>query len=499
MLAFSASAAVTYVPLMANKLNGSLEPVSSNRVWGSISKWADRTPVLVDTDAEAYCYKVACVDNDERLAVARFVRGLKDLGLWTSAKLITSFCTNHQVSAGATVYSIKGPDLTLTGSPTRDCFGYTFDGTGSAYLSFVNPFSGTIPSISCIQAFKSTPGTYQVIVGGNKNSPNISWSSSVNGSASVGVSANSLVMDYSTNGTAYGAQVEGRYCIDHACTGQRQISCNTYGPALVTQQGNADKQFSTASNYASIYNPSTTWEMARFNGGGAGYLSGELQFVALFDVQLTEAQYLAVRRLFTVSIGGRYLPRANIIFEGDSLTSGSASEVVMPKQMLNNSSWGAAATKRNVAVGGETVAQMKTQVASESFSHAIDNRYGFKTYFVIEGGLNDLVPEVARTAAAIYADLKDIWARGRSLGLIVVACKITPSGNFDSTGIASRLTLNTLIGSDQTLYDYLLDYASVAELSDFNNATYYQSDHVHLTTAGHTKKLDKFVSVIPLP
>lgn len=496
ILCLSLQAAVTYVPVLANKTTGALEPVSSNRVWAAIGKSFDTAPILMDTDAEAYCTLVSCVDLDERLRVARFIRGLKDLGLWTSAKMLVSLSTNHQVGSGSTVYAIKGPNCTVVGSPGRQSYGYTFDGAGTAYLTFVNPYSGVIPQITCIQAFKAVNNQAAAIVSGYKGSPNKSWGSYANGSPTAGYDTNTLVFDYSVDGTTTGPQVAGRYCGDFHCTGQRQLSCNTYGPTLVTQQGNADRAFTTAGTYGSIFNPNTTWEIARTPAGGQP-LNGEVAFIGLWDTQLTEGQYMAVRRLLTATICTRFLPKVNVIFEGDSITAGSGNnETVAYKQILQTSLWGTLASKRTSATGGESLATMKGQATTQWLPYSMDNRYGIKTILILNGGINDVS---GSTAAAMYADAKEMWARGRANGFLVGAATITPSVNFTAPMVTVKNDFNNLVRSDRTLYDYLLDYAAMTEFADFNNSTYFWPDGVHIKDAGQAAIANKIYTTIPLP
>jgi lysophospholipase L1-like esterase len=45
--------------------------------------------------------------------------------------------------------------------------------------------------------------------------------------------------------------------------------------------------------------------------------------------------------------------------------------------------------------------------------------------------------------------------------------------------------LNTLIKSDATLYDSLIDLGADSRLQDATNVTYYNADKVHLTDTGY--------------
>lgn len=505
LFCISAEAAVKYVPVLADKTTGQLECVSSNRVYGSIGKIFDRTPMLVDIDADDYCDRVGCVDLDERLLVTRFIRGLKDAGVWNNCVFGMSFSTNHQVSSGSTIYALKGGNATLSGAPGRQSYGFTFDGTATNYLTIPNPYlgSGSITGMTCMVGVKCLTNTAQCIVTGFRSSPNYGFMLSLHGSSTAGNQNNVLVADYSVDGSNTLSQTAGRYYAQHAATGQRQLATATWGPSLYSLQANNDVRGTTSGTFSGIYNPTntTSWEIGRIYGATGFGINGELAFVLLFNTQLSERQCAIVRRILTSTIATRFLPKNNIVCEGDSLTIGVSSEKVWPKQLVEDATWGPLISKRNIAVSGEGAPEVAAEFPTESAPYAMDQRFGMRNYYVLNIGINE-TPN--KSAATIYAEVTPIWARARALGYTVIACTLLPAQNGANTNVNNtienaRTNFNALVRADATKYDYLADLAAVTVLQDPTNTNYFQADKIHLTTAGHAAYMGKVKASIPVP
>jgi hypothetical protein len=104
-----------------------------------------------------------------------------------------------------------------------------------------------------------------------------------------------------------------------------------------------------------------------------------------------------------------------------------------------------------------------------------------KTVVVMTGGTQDL--QEGDTELMIINDMQAYAAALRTLGVDkIIVTTITPSVNFDATEESRRQTVNDLllVADD---YDAVVDVASIPELGDHTDLTYY-SDGTHLTPVG---------------
>jgi lysophospholipase L1-like esterase len=166
-------------------------------------------------------------------------------------------------------------------------------------------------------------------------------------------------------------------------------------------------------------------------------------------------------------------------FEGDSM-SYTVLNGKWPLYLGANHAFFARGTSNYYGLGGDTAQLMVGEYASQAGSVTINQ--GQEAYFFLLAGTNDIGIN-ATAAATIYGYLSTIWAAARASGYKVAAFTIPPRGDFNATQNASRVELNRLILSDATLYDYLVRADEV--LTDPTNAEYFQSDQLHLTTAGN--------------
>lgn len=174
-----------------------------------------------------------------------------------------------------------------------------------------------------------------------------------------------------------------------------------------------------------------------------------------------------------------------IVFEGDSLTVGGQNGAMpYPKQLMRATTNETVA--RVVAASGEKVSDMVVQFASTVAPLFKPATYR-KDTAVLFGGANDVTNE---TAPVAYDRLKTWWALARATGYKVVACTL-PAGAPAAAGggyNTRRNSLNTLIKSDTSLYDALADLAAntnIGDDGDQDNTTYFNTDKLHLTTAGY--------------
>ncbi|MCF8456726.1 MAG: hypothetical protein K9H62_12435 [Bacteroidales bacterium] len=99
------------------------------------------------------------------------------------------------------------------------------------------------------------------------------------------------------------------------------------------------------------------------------------------------------------------------------------------------------------------------------------------------------------TAQNIYDNLKIIWAAMKASGFIVVVIPVLPCWNI----ITKAGDVNTLIMSDDTLYDLVVAPADYPELYSItaNETDYYRSDHVHMSEKGNMFMTQILLSLIP--
>jgi lysophospholipase L1-like esterase len=168
----------------------------------------------------------------------------------------------------------------------------------------------------------------------------------------------------------------------------------------------------------------------------------------------------------------------NLIFEGDSLTSGGTYPFYTA-QILN-------ATCTNIAVPGEQMAQIIHQ------GNDADSRYNSsaRNVIVLWAGTNDL-HRTQRAPEAIHGEIRD-WCRARQeKGFQVIVVTILPRSDPSNhpTFENDRQKLNTLIRENYGSYaDGLADVAADARIGNMDaelEGYYYLKDRVHLTDRGY--------------
>ena len=141
--------------------------------------------IAFDSDAAAFFATAGVTDATAKTQINSFVKGIKDLGLWSSM-VCWPLRSSQNAGTGTTAYSLGGLATyngTLTNGPTWGTDGIIFDGTNDRIALANGAFgTGTSPaSIFCIlktdsTATKSTPfstgdgNTNAAVVGLNLNS-----------------------------------------------------------------------------------------------------------------------------------------------------------------------------------------------------------------------------------------------------------------------------------------------------------------------------------------
>lgn len=166
-------------------------------------------------------------------------------------------------------------------------------------------------------------------------------------------------------------------------------------------------------------------------------------------------------------------PGTQVVFDGQSLNN-SPSSASYPAQLMS----GRSVPWSNVAINGTAVDALavtaptrRDPVLAHSASSAL----------VFVGGQSDLVLD--DSAATLLSDLESYAAAARAAGAgRIIMATIPPSTAYSGPQETERVAVNALIRASSA-WDAVVDLASVAELSNPGDATYY-ADGLHWTAAG---------------
>jgi len=131
------------------------------------------------------------------------------------------------------------------------------------------------------------------------------------------------------------------------------------------------------------------------------------------------------------------------------------------------------------AVAGRTVATMLANYTAEITPYARNYEHQ-ERMLMLYGGINDMF--ASRTATATYNDLKSMWANAKAQGFTVIAYTICSATTLTAPQEAERVSLNTMILSDRSLYDYVVEAAVL--FPDPANTLFFNVDGTHLNTNG---------------
>ena len=116
-----------------------------------------------DPDASAYFATAGITDATAKTQINLFVKGVKDLGLWSSL-VSWPLRTAQNAGTGSTAYSLGGLGTfngTMT-SITRDADGYIFNGSTSKIATTLNSVTSDHTSLS-VSKYNSTAGNQCII------------------------------------------------------------------------------------------------------------------------------------------------------------------------------------------------------------------------------------------------------------------------------------------------------------------------------------------------
>jgi len=165
-----------------------------------------------------------------------------------------------------------------------------------------------------------------------------------------------------------------------------------------------------------------------------------------------------------------------LVFEGDSFTDAIGDWY---SYVGDSSSFLSKFSSTRYGLAGATTANMVTDYTTQGHVSAPTVR-GNESWFVIYGGVND-IGTTGVAATTTYANLKTIWAAARADHYKVAAITILKSNIWTAPQIAMMDSLNTLIKSDASLYDILVDWNAGI---DFSINTSYTSDGLHPSASG---------------
>lgn len=168
-------------------------------------------------------------------------------------------------------------------------------------------------------------------------------------------------------------------------------------------------------------------------------------------------------------------PSKQVFFVGDSLTQGVASTANrgwVQQLTLNNS-----VRQRNVALAYELASDVVSNLATWVTDNKINGQTNVCCVWV---GTNDLINGVS--TATLQSNITTIVNALNTAGITPLVFTALPRTGMSAGAETNRGTFNTWLQS--TYSDSVVDVAGIANLSDFNNTTYY-ADGTHLTTAGY--------------
>lgn len=174
-----------------------------------------------------------------------------------------------------------------------------------------------------------------------------------------------------------------------------------------------------------------------------------------------------------------------VIIEGDSYSNNTSTSwwVYVP----DSSAYFGKASFKTYASAGNTSTDMVSQYATQAHTDAVTSG-GTDYWFWCYAGVNDIINGLAATTT--YSNLKTLWANAKADGFRVGAFTVLKVPLFTAPQIAKMDSINNLIKSDASLYDYLFDWnASI----DFTINTSFTSDGTHPSVTG-AKYMANFIS-----
>ena len=218
---------------------------------------------------------------------------------------------------------------------------------------------------------------------------------------------------------------------------------------------------------------------------------------ALSDIELTQMTDYLLQKWNYV--------KKTIICGGNSLTSGSGSTGGVNQNMsttgnnypcrLWNALGSASYDVRTDSYAGRTLSQMITETPVFSDLLYFKNASP-RNIFIVWEVTNQLTQK--QSADGAYDLLKKYCLARKAIGFKVVVCTCITRGDTIYGGFQiDRAYVNNLIKANYlTFADYIVDLDADTRLQNFNNATYFNADKIHLTDAGYQVVSDLIYPII---
>lgn len=215
------------------------------------------------------------------------------------------------------------------------------------------------------------------------------------------------------------------------------------------------------------------------------YGNRKLKEMVLYNQEITGVESTEANTFFRVK------EKDNFVFHGDSHTAGLFQKAGwnFPSQyfrMYENRY-----QMTNLAVSGWTSAQLLADIGNVA---ALYDSTKDDNYAIILIGANDIMNTIA-SPNQLYVNLQEIWATCRASGFFVVAVTLLPH----TAQQANMDAINTLIKSDPSLYDLLLDLTLDPDIgvSGADLGPFYNGDHIHLKEQGARKIAEMLHALLP--
>jgi hypothetical protein len=251
-------------------------------------------------DADATAFAAASGATDVA-ALSAFVKGVKELGLWSNM-VCWPLRSTQNAGTGTTAYSLGGLGTfngTLTNGPTWEADGVTFDGTND----YINA-----PSVNFSASFTLFL-THKNNAGAKATKPIIGTTG--------GTSSTNMYFGHTESGTLYGA-------VWAQATGQQlPYNSSIASPALGSFEsaafgyilGSSDFTKNGGSLFTRVSDPTTALfaEQKTLQIGGntqnSQYFNGQIPFASFISQKITEPQHAALYTLYKTTLGtGLSLP-----------------------------------------------------------------------------------------------------------------------------------------------------------------------------------------------
>lgn len=225
--------------------------------------------------------------------------------------------------------------------------------------------------------------------------------------------------------------------------------------------------------------------------GGSFTWDGDIAEIILYNSILSDDDCRLVENYLTAKYS---LQRGHLIFDGASNTEGFgasyANFAAYPIQCVTNLGGAPIWSGEIMGIPGQTIASILTNAPTRAYLA----NWTPNDVYICWAGDNDLGIGGATpaTPALVYSQIVTNLSNARKAGLHTVVVSLLPGlgGSTDVNYEANRQIVNTMLRTNwQSFADAFDDAGADANIGVAgapNNATYYQADKLHLTTAGST-------------